>query len=167
MPANIKQHIHGFSLIEVLVALVILAVGLLGVAGLQANSLRNTYSANLRSQATTMAQDMIERIRANRDFALQSNANYAIALNAEPPADATDCRQAACTSAELANHDKSQWLSTLQTLPTGNGQVTVDTANDIATVTVMWDNDRTGATGTNCSGNPQIDLTCFRLAVKP
>ncbi len=55
---------HGFSMIEVLVALLILAIGLLGVAGVQVISMQNTANANLRTQATIHAQDMAEQIRA-------------------------------------------------------------------------------------------------------
>lgn len=55
---------RGFSLIEVLVAVLILAIGLLGVAGVQVISMQNTSNANLRTQATIHAQDMAEQIRA-------------------------------------------------------------------------------------------------------
>ncbi|MGM0571780.1 type IV pilus modification protein PilV [Marinobacter sp.] len=56
---------QGFSLIEVLVAVLILAIGLLGVAGVQVVSMQNTSNANLRTQATVYAQDMAEQIRAH------------------------------------------------------------------------------------------------------
>lgn len=56
---------RGFTLIEVLVALLILAIGLLGVAGVQLVSMQQTANANLRTQATLHAQDMAERIRIN------------------------------------------------------------------------------------------------------
>lgn len=63
-PLNRKSS-GGFSLIEVLVALLILAIGLLGVAGVQVVSMQNTSNANLRTQATIYAQDMAEQIRAH------------------------------------------------------------------------------------------------------
>lgn len=69
---QIKRH-SGFSMIEVLVALLILAIGLLGVAGVQVVSMQNTVSANLRTQATISAQDMAEKIRANGRSLLSSN----------------------------------------------------------------------------------------------
>ncbi|WP_024889783.1 type IV pilus modification protein PilV [Luteimonas huabeiensis] len=59
----------GFSLIEVLVALVILALGLLGFALLQAMNLRYTQSANYRTQATTLAADLLDQMRSNRHAA--------------------------------------------------------------------------------------------------
>lgn len=62
----------GFSLIEVLIALVVLAVGLLGVAMMQMMSLRFTQSANHRTMATNLAYELIDLARSNRDF----SANY-------------------------------------------------------------------------------------------
>jgi type IV pilus modification protein PilV len=56
---------HGFTLVEVLVTVVILAVGLLGLAGLQAVSMRNNHSAYERTQAVQLAYDMADRVRAN------------------------------------------------------------------------------------------------------
>jgi type IV pilus assembly protein PilV len=61
-----RQHkISGFTLIEVLIAMLILSVGLLGLAGFQASSARNNTSAYNRSQATQLAYDLADRIRAN------------------------------------------------------------------------------------------------------
>jgi|SRR5690554_4420734 len=56
----------GFSMIEVLVALVVLAIGLLGFALLQTMNLRFTQSANYRTQATNLAYDLLDQMRANR-----------------------------------------------------------------------------------------------------
>ena len=55
----------GFTLIEVLIAMIVLAVGLLGLAGLQATSLRNNQSAYNRIKATQLAYDIADRMRAN------------------------------------------------------------------------------------------------------
>jgi type IV pilus assembly protein PilV len=157
----------GFSMIEVLVAVVILAVGILGVAGLQGTSLRNTHSAHLRSQATSIAQDMIERMRVNRDTALANANNYAVALGTAVAAPPVNCAVADCTNAQLAAFDRSQWVQAINTLPSGNGSVTINPVTRSATVIVMWDNDRTGAAGTNCGGDPQVDLTCIVLTANP
>jgi len=59
-----KKH-KGFTLIEVLVSMIVLAIGLLGLAGLQMSSLRNNLSAYHRSQATQLAYDMADRMRTN------------------------------------------------------------------------------------------------------
>jgi type IV pilus assembly protein PilV len=82
------QHIQrGFSLLEVLVAVLVLSIGLLGLAGLYAVGLRSVDSANLRTQATILAEDMLERMRANREAA--TAGAYDIAnLEQDPSGDA-------------------------------------------------------------------------------
>jgi len=52
-------------------------------------------------------------------------------------------------------------------LPSGQGTVSGGGANSVFTITVMWDDARTGATGTNCSGDTTVDLTCFTLSTRP
>lgn len=60
---------RGFTLVEVLVALIVLAIGLLGLAQLQARGLKFNQDAYVRSQATTLAYEIIDRMRSNRDSA--------------------------------------------------------------------------------------------------
>jgi len=60
-----KKNTAGFTLIEVLIAIIILSIGLLGMAGIQLQGLRGTTSSNLRSQATILANDIAERVRVN------------------------------------------------------------------------------------------------------
>lgn len=55
----------GLSLLEVLVSLVLLSIGLLGLAGLQATALKSGHSASMRSQATILAYDILDEMRAN------------------------------------------------------------------------------------------------------
>lgn len=78
MRAPSRKQAAGMTLIEVLVTLVIISVGLLGVAALQLTTVRNNYDAYVRSQAAVMASDMLDRMRANRDDVMDSryNANY-------------------------------------------------------------------------------------------
>jgi type IV pilus assembly protein PilV len=65
----------------------------------------------------------------------------------------------------LAQHDAYEWTTFLaQTLPSGTGLVAGSGAGSIFTITVMWDDERTGATGTGCSDDHTVDLTCFTLS---
>jgi type IV pilus assembly protein PilV len=85
--SSMTQTQSGFTLVEVLVAVVVLAVGLLGLAGLQVTSVRFNNSAYLRSQATNLAYDIADRIRANRSVALASPGAYdSVAIQSPPPA---------------------------------------------------------------------------------
>ena len=59
------QHLHGFTLIEVIVTMAILSVGLLGMAGLQVTGLKSTTGAGNRTQTTLLISDLAERLRAN------------------------------------------------------------------------------------------------------
>jgi type IV pilus assembly protein PilV len=61
----VTRTISGFTLLEVMVALLVFSIGLLGLAGLQASSLQNNKTADMRSVAIIAAHDMAERIRAN------------------------------------------------------------------------------------------------------
>ena len=118
---------RGFTLIEVLIAVVIFSVGLLGLAGLQATGIRLNHSALLRSQATLMAYDIADCIRANR----ANVANYAIDLDDNPFGAPSNQPQ----------RDLNNWLANLQQLlPEGDGAVAV--AGNRATVTVQWDDNR-------------------------
>lgn len=107
------KHNRGFTLIEVLVSVLILGVGLLGLASLQANSLRNNHSVYLRTQASLLAYDLIDRIRANKNTAIISNT-YLIDFD-EAPENVTNCQNtgANCTGTDMALFDINQWKCTL------------------------------------------------------
>ncbi len=115
--------VSGFSLIEVLIAIVILAVGLLGIAGLQVIGLKSNHSSYMRSQATLQIASIFDRMRANRTQAL--NDAYDIDLGATP------------SGTSLANQDLSAWKDELAVLfPSGDGAVACNAG--ICTVTVQW-----------------------------
>lgn len=154
---------RGFALMEILVALLVLSIGLLGLAGLQTVGLRSTHSSYARSQATLLAYDMADRIRANSIGA--TAGEYLIAHGDDAPAAAEDlCVAAICSAAEMADYDLNRWISALEDiLPAGDGEVT-GTAPDF-TITVRWDETRSGATGTGCGMDVAADLRCFRLSV--
>jgi type IV pilus assembly protein PilV len=129
---------HGFSLIEVLVALVVLSVGLLGLAALQSTATQFNASAYMRSQATILAYDMADRIRANRETAL--TGGYTSAYPGVLPA----CN--AAIAGTVAQQDLAAWRRALVcTLPNGNGAVAFDgdaTNGGVLTISVRWDESR-------------------------
>ncbi len=152
----------GFTLVEVMVALVIFTISMLGLAGLQAAALRDNHIANQTSIATHLAEDMAERIRANPSGVDNGSYDAISTLSGSGP----DCYNGACTSAEIAQMDVSQWSAAIQnSLPSGAGAVSRNGTG--FTITVMWDQERSGASGTGCSGNYDTDLKCLTLTVQP
>ncbi|SJM90508.1 Type IV pilus modification protein PilV [Crenothrix polyspora] len=132
----------GFTLIEVLIAMMILAVGLLGLAALQATSLRNNQSAFYYSQATQLAYDIADRMRAN----VASAATYTVAGNANPHDNCLAIE--GCTPAEMAEHDLYEWYKAIQsTFPESVDTVSKIEVNtvggiDTYTVTISWNDNR-------------------------
>ncbi len=127
---SIPSRQQGFTLIEVLVAVVVLAIGLLGLAGLQATAVRSNGSAYMRSQATVLAYDIADRMRVNRQAAL--NAAYDLCN--------TNVDAAGCTG--LAKQDVQTWRAALaNTLPSGTGAIARGAGNAF-TITIQWDDNR-------------------------
>lgn len=126
----------GATLIEVLVTMVILSVGLLGLAGLQAMSIKSNQSAYYRSQATALASDIADRMRVNRTEAL--NGAY---LQDNFPESSTEHE----VTGTRAQKDLAEWLNLVGTrLPDGTGKVTAD--SDWVMISVRW-NDARGSIG--------------------
>ncbi len=134
-PVQMSHRQRGFTLLEVLIAVMLLAVGLLGLAGLQAVSLRNNHSAYLRSQATMLTYDIIDAMRTNRSAA--QAANYDIAIGTPAPASPPDCMASPCDGSQMATADIAAWKQRLASLmPSGDGAVA--RAGNVVTVTVQW-----------------------------
>lgn len=127
------QHHNGFTLLEVLVALVVLAIGLLGAAGIVLNSTRMASSSYLSAAAQQYAYEITDKMRANQ-AALQAG-NYAIASGASASY-SIDCSQTTCTSANMAQYDLAQWLDEVQTLPNGMASITTAASGSMTNVTV-------------------------------
>ncbi|HEX7029971.1 MAG TPA: type IV pilus modification protein PilV [Gammaproteobacteria bacterium] len=137
---------RGFTLLEVLIGVVVLSIGMLGVAALLINSLQNSGSAIFRTRAVMFAEDMADRIRANS----AAGASY-VATTATTGVDGncsdTDTTDATdCTSQALALHDIFQWKTRLAAprtgLPAGDGSISrVPIAGSTLatyTITVQW-----------------------------
>ncbi len=153
----------GFTIVEILVSIMILSIGILGMASLQAVTIRNSHSAYLRSQATMLAYDISERMRANR---MTAQANGYDLVGAQEDSDCVDTNLDAggCTAAEMAQHDIFEWNNAIaNTLPNGQGAVcydTGDTSEDganlanpscsgdagagVYSIKIWWDDNRSG-----------------------
>jgi type IV pilus assembly protein PilV len=157
------RQMRGFSMIELLVAVLVMGIGVLGITGLQMVSLQNNRGALVRAEAVQLAYDIMDRICAN------PGTNYGgLALGAAPPA-ATDCFANACTEAQMATFDQAAWKCSLGNfnangvctglrganvlppvtdqpgLPSGDGSIVFAPVNPatvpatfIVTVTVQW-----------------------------
>lgn len=150
-----KKH-AGFTLIEVLIAMLVLAFGLLGLANLQATSLRNNQSAYNRSQATQLAYDMADRVRANPvDANLLATSAYV--ATSTPALQSTCGTSSGCLPALMAQNDRAQWLADISSkLPSGIGTIAVDPVNKVFTITINWDDNRDGDVDGN-GGNHEGD----------
>jgi len=163
------QRQQGFSLIEVLVSTIVLSIGLLGLAAVQTTAYRFNHDNYLRSVAMAQVDAIVDRMRANSRGVQNGKYNQFTAVAEQALIDSGkskvvgDC--VSCTPESLAEVDYHHWNDeNATTLPGGKGYISGN--GQIFTVTVMWDNGRTGATGTNCSGNPKVDLTCLRVTVE-
>jgi len=151
---SLNARSHGFTLIEVMIAVLVLSLGLLGLAGLQATSLKANASAATRGQATLLAYDIIDRMRANRDAALAGTYNNT--AGTAPTSGGSNCQAngATCDGNAIAAYDLNQWKCLLGKwktnsvcsttlginkglLPDGDGSVVVNNGNE-ALVTITW-----------------------------
>jgi type IV pilus assembly protein PilV len=129
-----KKGNRGFSLIEVLIALIVMSVGMLGIAGLYVHGLQAGRTSLFRHHAVTLAGDVADRIRANPD----AGGTYVGAGSA-----AGNCVAGGvdCTPQQMAAHDIFLWLEQADaTLPNGQVAVLYDNAAEpsVYTVTVSW-----------------------------
>ena len=125
----------GFTLLEVLIALIIVSIGLLGVAAMQASTLKNAGSSKYRSAAISLTSDMADRLRANLEGVMEGNMAVNTGYN-RPRTTLADavyntpnaaCRSTGCLPADMALDDLATWQERLATsLPRGTGVVCID-----------------------------------------
>ena len=143
---------RGFTLVEVMVSLVVLSIGLLGIAKLVMVSSHSNDSAYMRGQATALAYEILDRMRANPAGALAHN--YDIAFNTMPAAPTScDGTVVVCTPAQIAAWDLYTWTQHMTSatnttvpvvrngaLPAGTGRIVTSATSPVtATIQVEWD----------------------------
>lgn len=99
---------RGFSMIELLVAVLVMGIGVLGVTGLQVVSLQNNRAALMQADATQLAYNMLDRIRANPAGTPRGQAYNGLALDSDPPAGG-NCVVNNCSAAQMVNFDQALW----------------------------------------------------------
>lgn len=159
-------HQRGASMIEVMVALFLLAIGLLGMLSLQNASQRSNQSAMYSSVAVLLARDMANRITANDDPSIATdNGRYDDIDSKDETGSAPTC-SSNCGNTQVLNVDVGVWSQDVKTqLPAGRGTVNVD-ATGVHQIIVMWDDQLTGADKVGCGGDPATDLTCVTLEIR-
>lgn len=143
---------RGVTLIEVMVAVFITAIGLLGAAALQLNALKYTDSARTTSQATFIAYDILDRIRANAD---SSTLNSYVM---------TGIASAPTSPSTILEHDQADFATNVGNLSGGEGSIAVD--GTTVTVTITWSESRANkAAGGGDSGEQGQIQIASKVAV--
>lgn len=144
MNGPIVKNQQGSSLIETVVALFVLAIGTLGVLAMQVKSMQFNQSAYYYTQATYLANEILESMRSNKAAA---NA-YLINLDDKAPEAKVDCSEAGvtCTPTQLRDFNLSEWRNNIEnTLVLGKSSI--ERIGDFYAITVQFDDSRSESAG--------------------
>lgn len=132
----------GFSMIEVLIALIVLAIGLLGFALLQTMNMRFTQSANYRTQATNLAYDLLDQMRTNRQQAwwYSGSTGASFGPGDVDPSDPT-CVRPIGTEATIANN-VARWQCQVVRALGDSASAGVTYTDGVVTVVIAWGDQR-------------------------
>ena len=165
---QLKQ--RGITLLESLAAIVVMALGVLGILGVQMRTLADSQTSVRRAQAVRMIEDLSERIRMN-PRGLAELKQYTLAWETKP-AKAGNCTTTACNSTNLATDDKNLWLANVQqTLPLGDATVflaadeTVDANRRQLGVMISWRENEKMPSGTSAAD--KAERTTYRAVLQP
>jgi len=131
MPSACIQRQRGVTLLESLIAIIVAALGILGVLGVQMRTLTDTQTAVRRAQAVRLIEDLQERMRVNPN-SLTMISSYVSGWGS-PPGMGTNCRSVACTPAQLVAFDVSEWKTAVQrNLPLGQASIFLAPSDTVA-----------------------------------
>ncbi|MFY8273109.1 type IV pilus modification protein PilV [Pseudoalteromonas sp. SSDWG2] len=138
---------RGFTLLETLIAFIVLVFGLLGAVALQAKAKQATFDSMQRAAALGVANDVIDRMRANSEATLAGNYNGNISSGDTQSGGYVSCINNNCLPAQVAAFDREQWRRAIRAVDnTGSlsdAQICISTAGDAEQVTinviVSWD----------------------------
>jgi len=136
----------GFSLVEVMVALIVMSIGLLGVAKMQAAALSNTAIASTRSLAAIEASSLASSMHANRGYWSSPSVATTITLRGKTVtpnvAPAGGCVAASCTPADLAAYDLQEWTTAALDVLPPDYQATITCTPTVTppncTIQILW-----------------------------
>lgn len=129
-PISGKKTQAGASMLELLVSLLIFSFGMLGIAGLQIRSLSLSQSSLYRTQATALTDDILDRMRADRDNALAGNWNTGLTTGS-----------GSVSGTALFKTDMKDWKATVEAL-LPDGKASVNMGSGEVTVVLQWDDSR-------------------------
>lgn len=163
---NYSNGKRGFTLLEVLIALLVLSIGLLGLAALQTVGLRSSQMAAQRTLVSQYTYSIADRMRANPDGLSTVNRYYVIGADDPTPRITTNCDTTACTTEQLATFDLAHWRTGVNSLPGGKSRINQSVVNGVTvhTITVHWNEIRDPAViGMACPPASETDLRCVQL----
>lgn len=177
LPCRSDTNQFGFAMMEVLITIVVIAIGALGLAGLQLASMKYNREAAVRSKATILAIEMSDRMRSNMAGVKAGNYTqdngYAAARTTLAAITAPTCGTTTdCTKTTLATLDLANWQSSIvAALPQGTGAI-VPVANNgfVYEIVVMWIEKSlsdAGTTDAKCPGTLVAGVRCLRTTFIP
>ena len=158
MQLNTLKNQQGLGMIEALISLLIISIGLLGIAALQITSMQNSASANWHSMAVWYSYEMTDRISANgtNNFLLYNGIDTDNGYS-------MDCQALPCTADQMVEADATDWTNMVQNLPNGRGVIRADASNNLQ-VSVIWDDNSAENNCTN--GEPAgANQSCYTVTV--
>lgn len=139
---------RGVGLLEVMIAILVMAIGLLGIAALQATALKNAQSAMERSQAVVQTYAILDAMRANPGIAKAGGYNYALSTTCGVPGNGS-----------LENSDVTAWLQAIQKSLGADACGGITCAGATCTVQVRWDDSRASAGATDAATDKTLTVT--------
>lgn len=154
----------GFSMLEILVSMIVIMIGVLGIAGMQLLSINNTEVARYQSLAALLASSMAAEMQAN--VAYWGTASTPITVTGTAisgiAVGGTSCLNAVCTPTQLAAYDLQNWgLAMANTLPGGSGAIScaVIPAPTVCTLTLNWSEKTVASLGTPAGSSAPMTYT--------
>ncbi|GLQ94636.1 type IV pilus modification protein PilV [Dyella acidisoli] len=146
-----SQRMRGFTLLEVMVALVILSIGLIGLAAMQASALSSTHGSQLESMVAIQARSLAEAMSANPDYWANNSPTFTITSSTSSPttpvygtntpaAPTGGCINTVCSPANMAGYDVQQWATQLlQQVPGASATITCTASAPVGCkIAIQW-----------------------------